>query len=362
MAPDLPDHLHRILELARWAPSGDNTQPWRFEILADEHVLVHGFDTRAHCVYDLDGHPSQVALGALLETLAIAASGEGRVAEIRRRPETPDDHLLFDVRLIPVAGLPADPLLGHIAQRTVQRRALSARPLPASAKETLERAAAEGWRIQWHEGWRQRLRLALFMFHNAGIRLLIPEAHPTHRDIIAWGARFSEDKVPDQALGADPLTLRLMHWALADWRRVEFLNTWLMGHLTPRLEMDLWPGLRCAAHFALIAPRAPSGVDDYVAAGRAVQRVWLTATSLGLQMQPEMTPLIFSRYVREGREFTRLPWGRRRARELAGRLDSLLGEDAAPRAVFMARIGYGRAATARSLRLPLPGLLDGRPR
>ena len=25
--------LVKILDLARWAPSGDNTQPWRFEIV-----------------------------------------------------------------------------------------------------------------------------------------------------------------------------------------------------------------------------------------------------------------------------------------------------------------------------------------
>ena len=53
----------KILDLARWAPSGDNTQPWRFEISGDLQVVVHGFDTRDHCVYDLRGHASQLALG-----------------------------------------------------------------------------------------------------------------------------------------------------------------------------------------------------------------------------------------------------------------------------------------------------------
>ena len=95
---DIPAHLLHILDLARWAPSGDNTQPWRFEILGDEHVLVHGLDTRDHVVYDLDGHASQLAVGALLETLAIAATLEGRRAHIERRPDTPETHLLFDVR------------------------------------------------------------------------------------------------------------------------------------------------------------------------------------------------------------------------------------------------------------------------
>ena len=66
--------LENILEQARWAPSGDNTQPWRFEVVDPRHVVVHGFDTRSHCVYDLDGHPSQLSLGALLESMALAAS------------------------------------------------------------------------------------------------------------------------------------------------------------------------------------------------------------------------------------------------------------------------------------------------
>ena len=43
--------IHDVLELARWAPSGDNTQPWRFEIRSDTRARIHGYDTRAQCVY-----------------------------------------------------------------------------------------------------------------------------------------------------------------------------------------------------------------------------------------------------------------------------------------------------------------------
>lgn len=73
-APEAPPRVvERILDRARWAPSGDNSQPWRFEVVADDHVIVHGHDTREWCVYDIDGRPSQLAHGALLETIAIAA-------------------------------------------------------------------------------------------------------------------------------------------------------------------------------------------------------------------------------------------------------------------------------------------------
>ena len=50
-----------ILDLARWAPSGDNTQSWRFEIIADDGIAIHGHDTRKDVIYDLDGHTSHMA-------------------------------------------------------------------------------------------------------------------------------------------------------------------------------------------------------------------------------------------------------------------------------------------------------------
>lgn len=354
----IPQPIADILELARWAPSGDNTQPWRFEIIDERHLIVHAFDTRDHCVYDLDGHPSQIALGTLLETLAIAASAHGLRAEFRRRPDSPDTRPDYIVELIPDSQLPPDPLLPHIKHRSVQRRPMRITPLAEPQKQALQSAIGKLYTVRWFEGGSQRWQLAKLMFDNAKLRLTMPEAYPVHRDIIQWNARYSEDKVPDQALGLDKMTLKLMRWVMASWQRVAFFNTYLAGHLMPRLEMDLLPGLFCAAHFTLLAHKAPETIDDYVAAGRAVQRFWLTATSLGLQLQPEMTPLIFGRYVRENRAFSRLPGAMETVANLGDRLSRLLQNDAVGQAVFLGRIGNGRPAASRSLRLSVGRLMS----
>jgi len=103
--------IAQILDLARWAPSGDNTQPWQFELIDESRLVVHGFDTREHCVYDLDGHPSQISLGALLETMAIAASGLGLRMNARRRRDCEDARPMIDVRFVDDAALAADPLI-----------------------------------------------------------------------------------------------------------------------------------------------------------------------------------------------------------------------------------------------------------
>lgn len=352
----IPQPIADILEHARWAPSGDNTQPWRFEVIDDHHLVVHGFDTRDHCVYDLDGHPSQIAHGALLETLAIAASAHGLRAEIRRRPDSPDTHPDYLVDLIPDSALTPDPLLPHVRQRSVQRRPMRTTPLTAAQKQALQDAVGKLYTVRWFEGGSQHWRLARLMFDNAKLRLTMPEAYAVHREIIQWKSRFSEDKVPDQALGLDAVTLRLMRWVMASWQRVRFFNTWLAGHLTPRIELDLLPGIFCAAHFAIVACKVPQTVDDYVEAGRAVQRFWLTATSLGLQLQPELTPLIFGRYVREGTPFSEMPGATATAERLAARLAEILQAVPASQVAFLGRIGNGKAASSRSLRRPVERL------
>jgi nitroreductase len=349
--------VEAILELARWAPSGDNTQCWRFEIGAGADLTVHGFDTRTHCVYDLDGRPSQISLGALIETISVAASTHGLRAEVARRREMPDERPTFDIRFVADPAIAPDPLADHILTRSVQRRPMRMRAITDAERAALASAVGLGWRLVWFESGAERWRVARLMFANAKLRLTMPEAYPTHRDIIEWDARESPHKVPDQALGVDPMTLRLMRWIMADWRRVEFFNRWLAGTVAPRLQMDLLPGLACAAHFALVAAEPPRTIDDYVAGGRAVQRFWLAATRLGLAMQPELTPLIFARYVREGRHFSAVPALQESAAALAQRLETILGAADAAAALFIGRIGAGPPARARSTRRPLAELM-----
>jgi len=353
----IPPHLERILNLARWAPSGDNTQPWRFEILGDEHVLVHGFDTRDHVVYDLDGHASQLAVGALLETMVIAASTDGRATTIRRRRDTPDTHLLFDVQFQPKADVVPDVLASCIETRVVQRRPMSTRPLSEAQKQALADALPAGYSVCWREGFMQRWQMAKLMFDSAKIRLTIPEAYQVHKAVIEWGAQFSTDKVPGRAVGVDPFTERLMRWVMTSWERVGFFNTYLLGTFPPRLQMDLVPGLFCGAHIALLAPAPLISIDDYIAAGRAMQRFWLSATHLGWFMQPEMTPLIFARYYRQGRAFSKKSAANEISCLINHSFACIFGHEKMDQIIFLSRMGVSPRPQARSIRKPLDSLL-----
>ena len=154
-----------------------------------------------------------------------------------------------------------------------------------------------------------------------------------------------------------PITSRIIRWAFADWKRIEFLNKYFGATFAPRLQLDLIPGIACAAHFVIMAPAPPQTVDDYVAAGRDVQRVWLTATKHNLWQQPELTPLIFSNYVRTGIKFSASLAHQNMAERLAERFESLTSPAISERAVWMGRLGSGPPPSSRSLRLPLDRLM-----
>ena len=355
------DILIRILDLARWAPSGDNTQPWRFEIVSDSHIAILGFDTREHVIYDFEGRPSQMAHGALLETLRIAASGFQISTEWQVRPNCPENAPVYDVLLTKTPDLTVDPLLPYIEQRVVQRRPMRITPLSELQRKNLANAVGPNYSVQFFERPRDRLRVAGLLWDNAYIRLTCPEAYQVHRDIIEWGVRFSEDRLPEEAVGVDPLTAKLMKWVMVSWKRVDFFNRYLMGTVAPRIQLDFIPAIACAAHLLIKPVKAPEGLKDYVEAGIAMQRLWLTVTANGLHLQPEMTPVIFRWYVNAGIDISDRPEINKSAEELVSRFELIAKDSANSSFIFFCRIGNSLPPRSRSLRKRLEDLIQRGP-
>jgi hypothetical protein len=230
-------------------------------------------------------------------------------------------------------------------------------PLSDAQRAALRSAVGEAFELRFYESFRHRLQFARLLWDNAYIRLTAPEAFEVHRSVIEWGARYSEDRIPDEAVGVDRATARLMRWAMQSWGRVDFLNRYLLGTVAPRVQLDFLPALACAGHFTIQSRRPPRQLLDFVEAGMAVQRLWLTASTLNLLLQPEMTPVIFGWFVRSARSISARPGLDRRAAELTERIAALVGEGEGSRIVFMGRIGEGRQPWSRSTRLQVERLM-----
>ncbi len=333
--------LDEILDAARWAPSGDNTQPWRFGKLDNETVRIHLATESGMNPYEYrDGEPSLMSGGMLLENLRIAASAQGRRLDWFVEGESDPYSIVARMPLAP--GITADRLHSVLALRSVDRRPYLTRPLRAAERAALQAAAGPDLQVSWYEDRGARLRMAWLGALATDIRLRAEETFAVHQKVIDWSPGHSATGLPADAIGLDKATLRIMRWAMAHWPRMHGMNR-LSGTWAAAAQLDLRPALGSAAFFTLVPATPEDGdrVTRLLRLGGSVQRFWLTATRLGLAMQPGLATLIFSHYGAHNLPFTADLALQAKARTLAARFQAVLGRHP-DSLVFLGRIGQPR--------------------
>lgn len=348
--------IEEILELGRWAPSGDNIQPWRFRVLDAATVAVDVRQEATGRLYEYrGGEPTLLAVGMLMETLRVAATfwQRGMTCEdlavpglVLRFPAAPDT--------------PEDPLVSYLTLRSVDRRAYTRRRLVLSEKQALEACLDADLALDWHEG-----AAALWQFGRlnalaTGIRLRAAEAFEVHQRVLDWMRPHSPDRIPVGAIGLPRPVLPLMRWAMQRWERMRLLNQ-LGGAALTAVQLDRWPAWNSGAFFVV---RVLPGTGRETAqarllrTGRCLQRLWLTATRLGLVLQPVLATVAFAEYGASGEPFTADRALLDRAAVLARQFSRVTGRSPGE-VVFMGRIGTPQPSLpgARSTRLPLEQLM-----
>lgn len=349
--------IYRILDLSRWAPSGDNSQPWRFKIIADDQAQVYVY-LRDLSFFNRDHFATYIAAGALLASIRIAASVCGGQVDIQKSADSDFARLVYDVRYTAQPGLGVDALAPFLPTRSVCRHAYKTRMIEKSVKDTLEQAVGSDYEIVWYEG-RQKLDIIRALVVNGKIRIFSSDVFAEYNRAIDWEHKTSETKMPATAIGLSRPTLFMASFLMRSWICFITFNKYLLGYLLPVTEMDIVPGMMCGAHLVIKARSLPLSADDYVSAGEAVQRFWLTAAQQGLLHQPSMTPVIFSQYAQS----CELTSQRTDVRHLLLKLRALMlritgGADELDKTVWMGRIGYGVQGRSRSIRRPLAELLE----
>lgn len=189
------------------------------------------------------------------------------------------------------------------------------------------------------------------------LRLRLPEAYPVHRGAIDWAAGDSTTGIPAGATGFMPPTLPVMKWAMQSWPRMSALNRLGATH-SAVAQLD-W--ITAYGSAAFVSVKFPDGVtrdtNTLFTAGASLLRFWLTATRLGLALQPGFATVIFAHYGAMSEPFTNDPALREEASVCSRQLRTLIGEDVG-QLVFVGRIGEPRRAPKqRSIRRPLSDLV-----
>lgn len=352
-----PRVIEKILDISRWTPSGDNIQPWKFEIKNDNHVLIH-IEGLSEDLYDFAGIPTIITAGMLLENIRIAASHEGLRSEYAYQKISEHKHLL-DVTFFSDTNIKPDPLYHFIFSRSVNRGKYKITPLTAREKQMLQAEIEDAFELRWFESRDDRLKMANINALSTEIRLRVPELYQLHQDIIDEKHFYSQDKIPVDATGLGLLSKRLMLWSRKDASRLNFLINHMGAARSTAKELDIGPGLCCSAHFILVPKQDGSDYPSseiLLRAGHSLQRFWLMATKLGLAMQPSIASLSFAYYFNHQIHFTKQQSLLPKVKQMTEEMHTLFGTD---NVLFKGRIGVptSNKMHSRSARKPLSDLL-----
>ena len=265
-----PEQVSALLTAASRAPSLHNSQPWRFR-LSPRSIELHADLDRQLPVADPDGRELRMACGAALFNLRLALHGLGIRPTVTTFPDPFQPALIAAVRN---GGHKTPTALQLRLLQAIPTRRTNRRPFGDVAVEPAEQHALRQAAIE--EGsWLQ-------VIDNPAQRQTTQElAARAHREqlndpaFVAELARWTStgpdrrDGVPASAGGPQPAPHDL----------------WTMRDFTAGSAADRVPG-KNFEHEPMIAVLSPhlTGPAADVRTGQALQRVLLTATTLGLSV------------------------------------------------------------------------------
>lgn len=340
-----------ILSDAVRAPSGDNCQPWRFEILKN-CIKIFNVPERDTSLFNYQQRASYVAHGALLENLQISASANGYETNVELFPSDGERDLVADVHL--TERPPANhQLQAAISARTSNRQVYNGKPIPAEIRaELLEPFEDSAHPLFLTSTNAEKSILADIIALNDRIIFEHPGLHSFLFDHVRWSAEEAE-------ISCDGLDLRTLELAFPDsmmfpllksWGLVKFLNYVGISRIIGGNALKL---ARSAGAIGVIAMKS-LGREDFVAAGRTLERVWLQSARLGLSFQM-MTGITFLMASLEGGRTADLTSVQlKRISKAKEELKAVAGVGMG----IMFRLGFSNQPSARSVRLPLAAVVS----
>jgi hypothetical protein len=272
-----------LLETARRAPSPHNIQPWRLRVLDDRRADLLCDGERLLPDTDPPGRFTMVGLGVFLETLAIAARAQGTdvEADYALAPLVPGAELLPVAQLTLVPATETEPLRRElIERRRTSRVPYDGRPVEPETLAELERVAADWGQTATFTTEPDLVSFVLDLNREALFFDLTDER--ARREVGGW-LRFSARAAAESRDGFSPAALGFPGWLLRLFFRARPAFELPVVRTVVRRAYDRTQrGTRTIGW--LEAPFETP--EDWIRAGRALARLWLTMTARDVVLHP----------------------------------------------------------------------------
>ncbi len=294
--------MRQVLEEAVNAPSGDNAQPWRFTCSKDS-IEIWNVQDADSTPYNFRERGSILAIGAVAENIRILATHLGYAAGVRAFPDGAEG-CVARITLSVAADKP-DSLAEFVSLRSTNRAPYKTDPLTPDQIHALEGAARDvGIALKLANSKDEVRTLARAVSVNERILMEHRGLHDGLFGMIRFSRR-AERRTPGMYIRTMDLPLPvevLFRTVLRSWKLLQMMNRIGFSKKIPEQTAPIYTA--SSAFGALILPGENDA--DFFAIGRALQRVWLTATRMGLAIQPTAAIVYLEQRLRAGdtRTFT----------------------------------------------------------
>jgi len=286
----------RILEVIKagcQAPSGENCQPWSFCVNKDNSVDVFNLTERDDSPYSWGQRASYVAHGALLENMKIAGTKMGLTVHWQLFPDSKNLKHIAHVLFSEDKNIQVNPLSNFIDERCTNRK--SYQPVVFSAEDINKLTSTVGEqssKVKVHLTSQAAHLPVLAEIGGANERVMLEnkDLHSFFFNHISW----TPEQDAQKSIGFYIKTLELRSEQLKafkifrNWKLLKILNLFGASRFVAKENSKLYG--TASAFAAITIP--DKNEESFVDAGMVLERLWLTASAMGLSVQP-MTGLLF---------------------------------------------------------------------
>jgi hypothetical protein len=338
------------------APSGDNSQPWRFEIdFVTRRIDLILDETRDPSPMNAGQRMARIALGAAFENLLLISQANGLEPELL----TAQKPSLISLRLRG-DGASAIRIPNEIMDRVTNRRFYEHKPLEDVVLKALHEGAPplENVRTIWITD-RLVIEDLARIIAKADLEMF---GEPSMRRAFLKNVRFDAPDGEEVDRGLSLASLELS--------RFERLALPTMGRL-PDWLLRYGGGLRAfgtkarklvesASGLCLILASGSDQTTD-IAVGRAMQRAWLSLTKHGFAAQPMMSLPVLENAASNASLPGSNTLNVERVVTLSRAACEVVGQGNESRIAFILRFGFAAPPSGRTGRLPIEQAIVAKP-
>lgn len=353
---DLPeDIINQIVQAGIMAPSGGNTQPWKF-VYNKQGIFIFHDEHYSYSLLDFAHLGSYVSIGAVIENIRIKASALGFGINYTYFPVGDNRKLVAHVAFNRSAELFYAQLEPGLNLRVTNRDLTTREVLSQDYYDKLISSikSIDGAALQIIDDETLMSKLGRILGRAEVLRILHPRGH---YDTFNQELRWTPEEITGKRDGMDVNSLGASNSELAGFRvaadrsAISFLRQQKGGNAFSKMIN------KAVAHSSALGIITMPGFSEtaFLEGGQAVERIWTEANIAGVSFQP-ISPIVFMMAMLN-HDPEQMPEDYRfKVAELQNDFYQLLPELASRQLIFIFRLSKGGKPKVRSLRRPTHSL------